>query len=67
MVSEAPDGWAEPAFDDAAWTPATVWGEADVSPKDGYDQIVWVPDAALVWGTDLEVDNTVLFRFTVAG
>lgn len=65
--SEAPDGWAEPAFDDAAWTPATVWGEADVSPKDGYDQIVWVPDAALVWGTDLEVDNTVLFRFTVAG
>jgi hypothetical protein len=65
--SEAPDGWTEPAFDDAAWTPATVWGEADVSPKDGYDQIVWVPDAVLVWGTDLEVDNTVLFRFTLAG
>jgi hypothetical protein len=65
--SEAPAGWTEPAFDDAAWTPATVWGEADVSPKDGYDQIVWVPDAVLVWGTDLEVDNTVLFRFTLAG
>lgn len=65
--SGAPEGWADPAFDDAAWVPATVWSAADVSPKDGYDQIVWAPDAALVWGTDLEVDNTVLLRFTIAG
>ena len=44
---------------------ATEWSEADVSPKDGYDDIAWDASAQLIWGTDLEVDNTVLLRTTV--
>jgi hypothetical protein len=55
-------GWVTPAFDDADWVTATVWTEAEVSPKDGYDQIAWDESAELVWVTDLEVDNTVLLR-----
>ena len=38
-----------------------------MSPKDGYDEIDWADDAALVWGPDLEVDNTILMRLTVQG
>lgn len=38
---------------------------ADVGPKDGYDEIEWDASAELVWGTDLEVDYTLLLRFTV--
>ncbi|MEM7094274.1 MAG: PEBP family protein [Actinomycetota bacterium] len=59
---EAPDGWTTAAFDDSDWTPATEWGESDVSPKDGYAEITWYESATLIWGPDLEVDNTVLFR-----
>lgn len=62
---EEPIGWVEAGFDDSAWTPATEWDEGAVRPKDGYDQITWSPSAKLVWGGDLEVDNTVLFRLTV--
>jgi hypothetical protein len=42
-----------------------TWSEGDVGPKDGYDEISWNGAAALIWGTDLEIDNTVLFRTTV--
>jgi hypothetical protein len=62
--TDAPDGWTMPDFDDADWTSATVWSAAEVSPKDGYDQITWNVAAQLIWGTDLEVDNTVLVRAT---
>ncbi|MEM7273280.1 MAG: PEBP family protein [Actinomycetota bacterium] len=60
----APAGWADADFDDSGWTAATVWSEGDVSPKDGYDEIGWYENAELIWGTDLEVDNTILFRVT---
>lgn len=62
--SEAPAGWNTAGFDDSAWTAATVWGEGDVGPKDGYDEISWYDTAELIWATDLETDNTVLFRTT---
>jgi len=64
-VTEAPADWTSVDFDDSAWTPATVWSAADVGPKDGYDEIDWDGAAALVWGADLEVDNTVLLRTTI--
>ena len=38
--------------------------EGDVGPKDGYDAIDWDGSATLIWGTDLEIDNTVLLRTT---
>lgn len=65
--TEAPDGWTEVDFDDSGWSAATEWSAAAVSPKDGYDEINWDADAELIWGTDLEVDNTVLLRSTVTG
>ena len=63
-IADVPAGWTDEEFDDSSWMAATVWSEADVSPKDGYDQIDWNAAARLVWGTDLETDNTVLLRST---
>jgi hypothetical protein len=65
-ITEAPTDWDTDDFDDVDWEAATVWTEADVQPKDGYDEIAWDADAALVWGSDLEIDNTVLLRLTVS-
>ena len=64
-VSETPADWTTAGLDDGAWSAATVWSEADVDPKGGYDEIRWDASASLIWGTDLEVDNTILMRFTV--
>ena len=61
VVAE-PDGWQQDDYDDSGWAAATIWSAADVDPKDGYDQISWDPSAELIWGTDLEVDNTLLCR-----
>lgn len=65
-ASDAPEGWNLPGFDDSNWTPAHVFSEQQVSPKDGYDRIDWDDTARLIWGPDLEADNTVLCRTTVA-
>ena len=62
---DPPAGWTDADFDDGAWAVATEWSSQEVSPKDGYDEITWAEDARFVWGSDLEVDNTVLLRFTV--
>jgi hypothetical protein len=61
----APEDWTAAVFDDSEWVAATVWAEADVGPKDGYDQIDWDESARLVWGSDLEVDNAVLLRTVI--
>ncbi len=63
-IADAPDDWTSVDFDDAGWGAATVWSATDVGPKDGYDEIAWDPAAELIWGADLETDNTVLFRVT---
>lgn len=62
---DEPAGWTSPDFDDSAWTNASVYSEAQVGPKDGYDQISWDPAAQLIWGSDLETDNTLLCRLRV--
>ncbi len=62
---EAPPGWTSADFDDGSWSAATEWTAADVRPKDGYNKIEWDGAARLIWGSDLEVDNTVLLRLTV--
>lgn len=64
-IAQAPDGWVAAGFDDSSWANATVWSSDDVGPKDGYDEIDWSTSAELIWGTDLESDNTVLARLTV--
>ena len=62
---DAPAKWTAAAFDDRAWTKATVWSASEVKPKDGYNKVSWNRSAKLVWGTDLKVDNTVLLRVKV--
>jgi hypothetical protein len=64
-IIDTPADWAASNFDDSAWTTATEWTAADVGPKDGYDEITWDGSAQLIWGTDLETDNTVLLRTTI--
>lgn len=66
-ISDAPADWATTGFDDSSWAAATEWAADRVSPKDGYDQIAWDGSAIFIWGTDLDVDNTVLLRTTVTG
>ncbi len=66
LIIDTPTDWAAAAFDDSDWTPATEWSAADVDPKDGYNTVLWDPAAQFVWGTDLEIDNTVLLRTTVS-
>ena len=65
LVVDTPSDWTAVDFDDSAWGTATVWTAADVDPKLGYDDISWDSSAELIWGSDLEVDNTVLLRTTV--
>jgi len=64
---ETPDQWTDASFDDSGWGTATEWSAADVGPKGGYDETTWDPLVALIWGSDLKVDNTVLLRFTTTG
>lgn len=64
-ISDEPAGWRAADFDDSAWSPATAYTAAQVSPRDGYDTITWDPSASLIWGADLETHNTVLCRVVV--
>lgn len=64
-ASEEPEGWDTSDFDASSWANATVYTEAEVDPKMGYDDISWDASAKLIWGPDLEQSNTVLCRLTV--
>lgn len=64
---EEPGGWKDANFEDSSWKNANIYTAAQVSPKEGYDQIRWNPSAKLIWGPDLETDNTLLCRLTVKG
>lgn len=60
-----PDGWKSADFDDSGWTDTTIHSASDVDPKIGYDDIAWDSSAELIWGPDLEINNTILCRVTV--
>ncbi len=64
-TTQPPDGWDLPEFDATAWSTAQIYTPAQVDPKDGYDRVQWADSAQLIWGPDLERDNTVLCRVTV--
>ncbi|HNC97718.1 MAG TPA: PEBP family protein [Myxococcota bacterium] len=64
-ILDEPDGWTAADFDDSSWAAATEHSAADVSPKEGYDDITWDSSAAFIWGSSLTQDNTVLCRVTV--
>lgn len=61
---EEPEGWDKPDFDASSWPQASVYTEAEVDPKIGYSEITWDSDAQLVWGPDLEQNNTILCRLS---
>lgn len=60
-----PEGWKAADYDDSSWTATTVHSASDVSPKFGYDEINWDANAELIWGPDLETNNTILCRVIV--
>ena len=62
-----PDDWKSVDFDDSAWSATTAHSAAAVGPKDGYDAITWDAGAEIIWGPDLETNNTILCRLTVSG
>ena len=62
---DEPAGWKSDSFDDRGWNDVTVHTASDVRPRDGYDRIAWDSGAELIWGPDLETDNTILCRMTV--
>jgi hypothetical protein len=65
--SAEPKSWSAPTFKDSKWPLAHVFTEEEVGVKDGYLTIKWNPDAKLIWGSDLKLDNTILMRFTATG
>jgi hypothetical protein len=65
--SSEPKNWSVASFSVKGWTNASTYTTAEVGVKDGYNEIAWDKSAQLIWGTDLELDNTILFRKTVAG
>jgi hypothetical protein len=62
---DEPADWKGSEFDDSQWISTTVHSERAVDPKHGYEEIDWDPRAELIWGPDLETDNTLLCRITV--
>ena len=60
-----PDGWKSADFDDSSWTATTVHSASAVGVKDGYNQVSWNSSAQIIWGPDLETDNTILCRVVV--
>ena len=64
-IDAEPGDWKSGAFNDTAWSNATVYTEEAVGVKQGYNEIKWDPSAKLIWTSDLKVDNTILWRRTV--
>lgn len=61
-ITDPPENWKSPEFDDSGWTNATEHTVEAVRPRHGYTKIDWHSDAKLIWSKDLEIDNTVLCR-----
>ena len=65
-IQAEPSGWSQKTFDDSKWNLASVYTKEAIGVKDGYNQITWSSQAQLIWSSDLKIDNTVLWRFTVS-
>jgi len=57
-----PSHWTSPSYKDSSWKFATEFSKEAVGVKDGYFDFTWVPSAALVWSSDLKLDNIILLR-----
>ena len=65
-ISAEPSGWTQTSFNDSSWTTANTYSKEAVGVKDGYNNISWSSNAQLIWTSDLKIDNTILWRYTVA-
>lgn len=61
-----PANWASASFDDSGWNNAIVHSFQAVRPHGGYSSYSWQSESQLIWGEDLEIDNTLLCRFTLS-
>jgi len=64
-IDPEPNNWKSPTFDSNAWPNAFVHSSTTVRPHGDFGRYSWQPSAKFIWGADLEVDNTVLCRFTI--
>ncbi len=60
-----PLGWSTPGFDDSTWDFATEYTATRVGPKGDYVATDFT-GATFIWTSDLDLDNTVIFRTTVS-
>ena len=60
-----PDDWYATDFDDSDWVRAKEYSERDIDPKQPFYEADF-RGAKFIWTDDLLLDNTVLFRRTIA-
>lgn len=58
-----PANWFAPGFDDSSWESATEYAESRVKPDGDYSSYDF-SGAKFIWTSDLNLDNTVIFRYT---
>ena len=63
---DEPVNWTSSNFDDSSWANATSYLADEVGVKDGYNEIDWDADAELIWGSNLNTHNTILWRTRIA-
>ncbi len=59
-----PEKWFAIDFDDSGWGMAREWSEEDVGPKQPFYENDF-KGAKFIWTDDLQLDNTVIFRYRV--
>lgn len=60
----APDRWYAPEFDDSGWKPATEYPAGRVRADGNYSKDDFT-GAKFIWSGELDLENTVLFRYRV--
>ena len=64
-VAAIPKNWNSYAFKDSSWKYASAYTKDEVGVKEGYFDISWSTRAALIWSSDLRLDNVILLRTTI--
>jgi hypothetical protein len=59
-----PENWFAVDFDDSAWGAAKEYSEEEVRPKEPFFEHDF-QGARFIWTEDIDLDNTVIFRFKV--
>ena len=62
---DEPADWTSSNFDDSSWINATSYLADEVGVKDGYNEIKWDSTAEIIWGPNLNTNNTILWRLTI--